>query len=359
VLLDDRIRLAGKLRARSARVADEVVAGIAGREADPTTRSSEPGRHLTVEDAGLHIDSLAGAIEAGAPAAFQEYMRWVARMLASRGIAPALLAASLLHIQNALNRDLSESERQLIEKYISAGRDAALERAPEDLAGEPPEVPVAAARRKFVEAILEGERRKAAEIAFQVYREGYPIQSVYLEVFQAALYEVGEMWESNWITVAEEHMATSVVQSILPIFYRLLPPAEIARGRAVLTGVQHELHGIGAHMVADMLESDGWDVRFLGADTPPEGVLKVVERHQAAVLGISCTTLMNIPYVVHLSDAVRRHFGESRPHIVVGGGTFRANPGMWREIGADGFAADFTAAVSLMRETRWQSRGQA
>ena len=65
-------------------------------------------------------------------------------------------------------------------------------------------------------------------------------------------------------------------------------------------------------MVADVLESAGWDVRFLGTDTPLAGVLQAVEKHRADVLGISATMLFNLvlPHPCRVwspSAAVQRH----------------------------------------------------
>jgi methanogenic corrinoid protein MtbC1 len=99
-------------------------------------------------------------------------------------------------------------------------------------------------------------------------------------------------------------------------------------------------------MVADVLESAGWDVRFLGTDTPAAGVLHAIQEHDADVLGISATMFFNIPQVRRLILEAR---ALSRPNlrIILGGSAFRATPGLYRELGAVGVALDVRAALRL------------
>ena len=117
----------------------------------------------------------------------------------------------------------------------------------------------------------------------------------------------------------------------------------------MITGIEGELHQVGANMVADMLESDGWDVRFLGANVPHDAVLRAVEDHRADVLGISTTMLFHLPVVEHLVQSARERFGNELK-VVVGGAAFRGDPALAERVGADGFAADLDGAVQALRE---------
>jgi methanogenic corrinoid protein MtbC1 len=128
-----------------------------------------------------------------------------------------------------------------------------------------------------------------------------------------------------------------------------LPTAEVARGNIVITGIQGELHQVGANLVADVLEADGWDVCFLGTNVPLAGILTALETHHAAVLGISATMLFSLPQVRELIAAVRARFGPHSPRIVVGGGAFRQLPYLAAELGADGSATDVREVSAMMQ----------
>jgi hypothetical protein len=58
-------------------------------------RFGDRGRDLAHEDAGFHVDFLAGAVEAGEPQAFADYVRWARKVLGARGIRPTFLAEHL------------------------------------------------------------------------------------------------------------------------------------------------------------------------------------------------------------------------------------------------------------------------
>ena len=118
----------------------------------------------------------------------------------------------------------------------------------------------------------------------------------------------------------------------------------------MLTGVAGEMHQVGANMVADILESQGFDVRFLGTNMPNSGILQEIARHQADTLGISATMLFNIPAVIRLVEDVRARFGSASPRIVLGGAAFRNLPSLSTELGAVGIANDLRSAVRLLCE---------
>jgi methanogenic corrinoid protein MtbC1 len=55
--------------------------------------------------------------------------------------------------------------------------------------------------------------------------------------------------------------------------------------------------------------------------------------------------LFNVPSVVRLIRDLRAGFPRLR--ILIGGAAFRANPNLWVDIGADGFAPDLKTAVKV------------
>ena len=201
----------------------------------------------------------------------------------------------------------------------------------------------------YLAAVLDGDRQTAIDVALGAVRGGMQVTDLYVDVLQESLYEVGRLWESNRISVSAEHLATAITQVVIARLYEHLPRPAVSRGRLVLTGIEGELHQVGGHMVADALESDGWEVRFLGTDVAVPDVLEAISAHHPEVLGVSCTMLQNLSKVSFLVGTVKATFGEASPRVVVGGGAFRAAPGKAKEIGADAWAADLRSAISVVR----------
>lgn len=202
--------------------------------------------------------------------------------------------------------------------------------------------------QQYLAAVLAGNRRSAADLVVAAVDQGRGIEDVYTGVFHQVQVEVGRLWEDRQIPVATEHMATAITQYAMSQVYARMPPADRVCGRLVLTGVQGELHQMGGNMIADVLEGRGWDVRFLGTNTPTPGVLQAIEEHRPDVVGISATMVANAPAVRELVQAIRARFPAPALKLVVGGSLFRMLPELAAEIHADGVATDVPSAVALM-----------
>jgi len=206
-----------------------------------------------------------------------------------------------------------------------------------------------ALQKAYLVEILAGKRETALEMVIDAFHSGLPISAIYMEVFQEVLYEIGWLWETNQITVADDHMATAITQYVISNLYRLMEISDAHLGKVVMTGVQGELHQIGANMVADVLEADGWDVQFLGTNVPPEGIIQSIRRQETDILGISSTMFFNIPKVIQLVAAVREEFGERAPRIILGGGAFRMLPQLPGELAGCNVAHDLREVLDLAR----------
>jgi methanogenic corrinoid protein MtbC1 len=116
----------------------------------------------------------------------------------------------------------------------------------------------------------------------------------------------------------------------------------------VVTGVAGELHQIGANLLADSMEANGWTVCFLGSNLPHASILSSVEESSADVLCISTTMVANLPRVAELIGTVRAKLNEHAPTIVLGGGAYRLVPQFAQEIGAIGAIADLRQALAIL-----------
>jgi methanogenic corrinoid protein MtbC1 len=339
--LTSRVRLSERLEEVKARLAEAVTDEFLTRHPDWLARYGARAREFGIQDAGCHIDFLRGAVEAGSIEAFGQYAVWAAGVLAARGILPHYLVENLEQIEKALRTALTEEQHTSILPFLAEGKKEASFGGSKK-AAEAQEL----TKNVYLQAILRGDRAAAEGVMEEALRSGADAVDIYLELFQTALFEVGRLWETAQISVATEHMATAITQVLMARLYTRLPRRAASQGNAVITGVQGELHQIGANMVADILDAHGWNVLFLGTNAPHEGIIEAVESHGARLVGISATMLSNVPRVRQLLGGIRERVPGVR--IVVGGGAFRAVPALWRDLGADGFAPDLRATIDLV-----------
>lgn len=174
---------------------------------------------------------------------------------------------------------------------------------------------------RFTTYLLAGDRQGCRAITEELLTSGMPVPALYQELFQHALYRVGELWEQNKISVAREHIATSIVESLLTITYPLICNAHPTGKRVVVACTPTELHQLGARMVADTLEMNGWDSRFLGTTTTAVGLIHALKEVHPQLLCLSLSTQMAFSNLLATIRQVQGQFPDLP--IAVGGQAFR------------------------------------
>jgi DNA-binding transcriptional MerR regulator len=110
----------------------------------------------------------------------------------------------------------------------------------------------------------------------------------FVQVLTPALVEVGDCWASGSVSVAQEHLASSTVRAAL---LKLLSDQRAdVRGTAVLACAPGERHEIGLLMLAVKMRSDGWEVAYLGADTPCAAAVELADELDANALCFSAAS---------------------------------------------------------------------
>lgn len=176
------------------------------------------------------------------------------------------------------------------------------------------------AYRSYLEALLAGERSVCRNAVDTVLEKNRSIRELYENLFRRSLYEVGELWERGRISVADEHLATTMTESLLTRVYPYLFGTTRAERSAVVSCIANEHHQIGGKMVADTFEMHGWDSYFLGANTPWSELLDMVEKKQPDVVALSVTTYFGMPTLLEASKALLTRFPDQI--IWVGGQAF-------------------------------------
>jgi MerR family transcriptional regulator, light-induced transcriptional regulator len=324
--LANRRNLAEEIRAAKTAVAVSATDRFLTEHPDWIDRYGELARRRGEEDAAYHVDFLAAAVEAGAPGAFADYARWAARVLNSRGIEPRFLIENLEQVRAELVDHVGAGE--LIDGCVRVAVEAAASPEPPPAEGSP-----LRERDLFRDACLGGSRATALGVAREALSGGLPHLDLYADVIEASQHEIGRLWAENRISVAQEHLATAVCQYVVSTIFAELPVPDERRGKGVVLGVEGELHQIGAQMVADGLEADGWSVRFLGTNVPRRDALDAIQHEQPQLVGVSVTLLGNLASGVELIESMRA-LDDMSGKVVVGGRAFHLAPGLAEELDA-------------------------
>jgi methanogenic corrinoid protein MtbC1 len=173
----------------------------------------------------------------------------------------------------------------------------------------------------YLSALLDGDKSACAEIVKALLEEQVSIKDLYTNLLQRSMYRIGELWEHNKISVATEHLATSITEGLLTLIYPTLLSREHIGKKAIISCGVNEFHQIGGRIVADIFEIHGWDGYFLGANTPDDDLVRFVDEKKPDMVGLSISLFFNIAALSEMIKKIRNSF--SQLDIIVGGQAFR------------------------------------
>ncbi|MFC1960641.1 B12-binding domain-containing protein [Chloroflexota bacterium] len=189
--------------------------------------------------------------------------------------------------------------------------------------------------RLYTQSILNGNRLQAEKLVFDTLDQGRNIRDIYLKIIQPSLYEVGRLWEIGQVSVAQEHLATAITQSILSAIYARVKLPSSLEQHASVACLEGNYHEIGPRMLADFLQMAGYNTRFLGTNTSVETLIEMIQTLKPVVIGLPATTSNHVETVKLAIDRVRTDFTSYRPTIMVGGLAFNDVDGLWKTVRAD------------------------
>lgn len=146
-------------------------------------------------------------------------------------------------------------------------------------------------------------------------------QPMFIEHLVVPLMEtVGDLWRDGSLRIVHEHLASSVVRAILSGLSTSAALSALAPKIVVATPIG-QLHEIGAMIVANTAESDGWQVVYLGVSLPAEEIAAAVQHHSAKALALSVVHPADDPRVADELLKLRRYLSADAAdiEILVGG----------------------------------------
>jgi methanogenic corrinoid protein MtbC1 len=306
----------------------------------------EKGRARCLEDARYHLKYLSEAVGAEEPALFVHYVTWAKTMLLARNIPVEDLVANLEVMLDVLRKELPLSMQTSAVAYAKSAL-GSLALANDNSSFLDPGQPLAELADQYLSALLRYDRRSASALILRAVENKVSIKEVYCHVFERCQYEIGRLWQSNIVSIAQEHYCTASTQLVMSQLYTYIFRSDrTSRGTIVAACVSGELHEIGARMLCDLLELEGWNTIYLGANVPAAGIVDVLRDNHSNILAVSASMTFHLPAVREVIAAVRLASPETK--ILVGGYAFKIAPNLWRDVGADYWTKDATDAISLI-----------
>jgi len=196
----------------------------------------------------------------------------------------------------------------------------------------------------FLVALLSGDERGVEGVFGEAAGRGADLALLARDLIEPALDEVGRMWRSGQLSVAEEHLATALVFRSFSRQAATVPCPPLGAPRLLLSCLAGEFHELGVRIVSEVARAAGWQAEVLGANTPREAAIRFIALHRPDAVGLSLSLAAHLPECARTVEEIRKV--APRAKVLVGGFAFRYDDSLAALAGAD---ACFGDAVALRR----------
>jgi methylmalonyl-CoA mutase cobalamin-binding domain/chain len=196
---------------------------------------------------------------------------------------------------------------------------------------------------------LTGNGPAVLELTRTGLSQGLGPETLLYEALIPALEEVGARFERGDFFVPEMLIAGKAMAGALEILRPLLAETGAeAIGTVVMGTVKGDVHDIGKNLVNIMFEGAGFQVIDLGVQVSPEKFVDAVRTHKPDIVGFSAFLTTTMPMFKANIHALTKAGLREQVIVMVGGAPVTQEYA--DVVGADGYAADASAAVVRAKE---------
>jgi len=118
--------------------------------------------------------------------------------------------------------------------------------------------------------------------------KGYDTQ-VIVELLERGMQQVGDRFAQGQYFLADLIVSGMMFKSALSLVSVDVPPPDLdhSRGRVLIGVMANDIHDIGKDIVAQVLQTEHFDVLDLGVDVPPEAFVQAAEKYSPDIIALS------------------------------------------------------------------------
>jgi methanogenic corrinoid protein MtbC1 len=303
------------------------------------------GREACREDIASHLDFLRPVLEFGELQPMVDYLAWLSSVLAARSIPHDHVALSLEWLATFFVERMEGNEGWVVSDALHAARTEFL-RAVEAPEASPCPLEHPEEQAAFLAALLAGRRNDALSVVDRWFDDQRSLVDLEQHLITPSLYQIGRKWQMNQVTVAQEHMATAIVQSVMTVGLMRSSPSSLIGKSVLLACVEGNNHAIGLNMLSDAFQLDGWDVQYLGPNMPTSSLVEQIIESKPDLVGLSVSFPQQFPFVKDIVAQMNGRLGGSRPRVIIGGLAINQFAPLAGAVNADAYMSNAAAAVA-------------
>jgi methanogenic corrinoid protein MtbC1 len=208
--------------------------------------------------------------------------------------------------------------------------------------------------KAYNEAIFDTDRDQALRVVHAAIERGVTPESIVFDVVMPSLEmmvtSISETFDAN---LAQHFMAAQIAEHVTDEMIAKFRQAPELRGHVVIGTSPGDFHGLGKRIVTGCLRSNMIGVIDLGLNVEAERFVDEAVDKNCQVIAVSSMmvhTAMAEGGCRGVRRLLRERHLENRIKIIVGGAPYRHDPELYKQVGADAFAANGIAAGGIVRQ---------
>ena len=186
-------------------------------------------------------------------------------------------------------------------------------------------------------AIIEGIEDKATDFLKKALDNHIDVKEILNQAIIKGAEEVGRRYEQKEYFLADMMMAGEAIKECMDILNPLLEGTENFNTGKVLIGTpEGDIHDIGKNIVIALLQGQGYKVKDIGVDVPPEKFIEESKTFNPDVIGMSGLLTVTISKISETITDLRKAQIDSK--IIIGGGIMSEET--CKMVGADDWTKD-------------------
>ncbi|MEV6595546.1 cobalamin-dependent protein [Actinoplanes sp. NPDC051346] len=202
------------------------------------------------------------------------------------------------------------------------------------------------ARPVLLRLLLAADEPGAVRLARRLLEAGVGHERVLLDLVAPVLAYIGYLWQFNRLTVAHEHVASSVAERVVAAVRMHAGVSPHRRESVVIACPEGEWHTLPARLLAETLRLRGWPVTFVGVSLPATHLTVYLQQYRPAAVLLSVSLAVRLPQARRAVLASRR----AGVPVLAGGAAFGRDGRRALRIGADAWAPGPPGAAAVLQD---------
>jgi 5-methyltetrahydrofolate--homocysteine methyltransferase len=197
--------------------------------------------------------------------------------------------------------------------------------------------------------VLSGDHLSITSHISALLERGVDAEDILQKGMLSAMEVIGERFKEGTVFIPEVLLSARAMNEATKLLEPYLTEKQSdVKGRILIGTVYGDLHDIGKNILITMLRAVGYEIKDIGINVPAEEFVRHVEAYRPDILGLSALLTTTMPQMKKVIEWLKEADLRDPVKVMVGGAP--VNEKYAKDIGADGYAADAGAVVSLVED---------